>query len=173
MKTPKSKTTHKVKPAAKVSELKALISAETGNAVPSLCLIFAGKILKDDDALSAHNIGDGMTVHLVIKNNAGSAAANNRAAPAGSTEGGNTQQQQRPAADPASAPFGLGAMGGLAGMSNLGMGSANFMEMQQRMSSELMSNPDMLRQVMDSPRPTASASCTEISSRTNRGQSKS
>ena len=42
-------------------------------------------------------------------------------------------------------------MGGLPGMANLGMGSANFMEMQQRLSSEMMSNPDMLRSVMDSP----------------------
>ena len=29
-----------------------------------------------------------------------------------------------------------------------GMGSANFMEMQQRMQRELMSNPDTLRQVL-------------------------
>ena len=29
-----------------------------------------------------------------------------------------------------------------------GMGSANFMEMQQRMQRELMSNPDTLRQVI-------------------------
>ena len=34
-------------------------------------------------------------------------------------------------------PFGMGAMGGLPGMANLGMGSANFMEMQQRMQSEV------------------------------------
>ena len=31
------------------------------------------------------------------------------------------------------------------------MGSANFMEMQQRMQRELLNNPDMLRQVMDNP----------------------
>lgn len=42
-------------------------------------------------------------------------------------------------------------MGGIPGMSNLGMGSANFMEMQQRMQSEVLSNPDMLRQILDSP----------------------
>ena len=42
-------------------------------------------------------------------------------------------------------------MGGLPGMANLGMGSANLMEMQQRLSSEMLSNPDMLRSVMDSP----------------------
>ena len=45
----------------------------------------------------------------------------------------------------------MGAMGGLPGMANLGMGSANFMEMQQRMQSEVLGNPDMLRQIMDSP----------------------
>ena len=52
---------------------------------------------------------------------------------------------------PLQTPFGMGAMGGLPGMANLGMGSANFMEMQQRMQSEVLGNPDMLRQIMDSP----------------------
>lgn len=31
------------------------------------------------------------------------------------------------------------------------MGSANFMELQNRMQSELMGNPDLLRQVLDNP----------------------
>lgn len=30
-----------------------------------LCLIFAGKIMKDGDTLKNHNIKDGLTVHLV------------------------------------------------------------------------------------------------------------
>ena len=34
-------------------------------------------------------------------------------------------------------PFGLGSLGGLAGMSGMGMGSANFMDMQQRMQQEV------------------------------------
>ena len=33
----------------------------------------------------------------------------------------------------------------------MGMGSANFMEMQQQLQSELMGNPEMLRQMMDNP----------------------
>ncbi len=53
--------------------------------------------------------------------------------------------------DTSQTPFGLGSMGGLPGMANLGMGSANFMEMQQRMQQELFSNPEMMRQIMDSP----------------------
>lgn len=32
-----------------------------------LCLIFAGKIMKDHETLATHNIKDGLTVHLVIK----------------------------------------------------------------------------------------------------------
>jgi ubiquilin len=53
--------------------------------------------------------------------------------------------------DVSQTPFGLGGLGGLSGLSNLGMGSANFMEMQQQIQSGMMGNPDFMRQVMDSP----------------------
>jgi ubiquilin len=40
--------------------------AEKFEAEPEqLCLIFAGKIMKDSDTLKSHNIKDGLTVHLV------------------------------------------------------------------------------------------------------------
>jgi len=39
--------------------------------------------------------------------------------------------------DIAATPFGLGDMGGLAGLSNLGMGSANFMDLQQSLQKEV------------------------------------
>ena len=55
------------------------------------------------------------------------------------------------AVDASQSPFGLGSLGGLSGLSGLGMGSANFMEMQQQIQSNMMSNPDFMRQVMDSP----------------------
>jgi hypothetical protein len=42
-------------------------------------------------------------------------------------------------------------LGGLAGLESLGMGSANFMELQQRMQRELLGNPDMMRQILDNP----------------------
>lgn len=46
------------------------VVAKQFNAQPSqLCLIFAGKIMKDQDTLGTHNIKDGLTVHLVIKTN--------------------------------------------------------------------------------------------------------
>jgi hypothetical protein len=40
--------------------------AEKFEAEPEqLCLIFAGKIMKDNDTLKSHNVKDGLTVHLV------------------------------------------------------------------------------------------------------------
>lgn len=38
-----------------------------GAEMEQLCLIFAGKILKDNDSLGSQNIKEGCTVHLVIK----------------------------------------------------------------------------------------------------------
>merc|ERR1711963_1318247 len=78
--------------------------------------------------------------HLVIRS--GNAGSNNRQ---------QDQPQSNPAGNPSQTPFGLGGIGGLPGMSNLGLGSANFMEMQQRMQEGIMNNPDFMRQVMDSP----------------------
>lgn len=45
-------------------------------------------------------------------------------------------------------PAGFGDLSSLAG---LGMGSANFMELQQQMQRQLMSNPEMLSQIMENP----------------------
>lgn len=54
--------------------------------------------------------------------------------------------------DVSASPFGLGSIGGLAGLDSLGLDSpGNFMELQQRMQRELLSNPDILRQIMDNP----------------------
>jgi len=49
------------------------------------------------------------------------------------------QPSQQAAPDVSATPFGLGSMGGLAGLGNIGMGSANFMEMQQRMQQQVTS----------------------------------
>ena len=43
------------------------MSQNFGSPLEQICLIFAGKILKDADALSSQGITNGMTVHLVIK----------------------------------------------------------------------------------------------------------
>ena len=77
VKTPKAKKTISVAANAQISAFKTLISAEFDSPVAHLCLIFAGKILKDSETLTQHNIGEGMTVHLVIKTGGGSGPANN------------------------------------------------------------------------------------------------
>lgn len=43
------------------------VSKEFGAPVEQLCLIFAGKILKENETLTHHGIKDGLTVHLVVK----------------------------------------------------------------------------------------------------------
>jgi len=152
VKTPKEKQAVEVEEGATIKQFKEAISAKfSGAPVENLCLIFAGKIMKDQETLASHNVKDGMTVHLVIKQGgaapAPAAAPSPTPAPAPPTSG----NSGAPPPDPAQSPFGLGGFGGIPGMGNLGMGSANFMEMQQRMQRELMSNPDTLRQVLDNP----------------------
>ncbi|KAJ1059196.1 hypothetical protein K5549_007997 [Capra hircus] len=118
-----------------------------------LVLIFAGKILKDQDTLSQHGIHDGLTVHLVIKtqnrpqdhsaqqtNASGTSATTSSAPSSNSTSGSATSN-----------PFGLGGLGGLAGLSSLGLNTTNFSELQSQMQRQLMSNPEMMVQIMENP----------------------
>ncbi|GFO34131.1 ubiquilin-1 [Plakobranchus ocellatus] len=143
VKTPKEKHTVEVKVGASVRELKEEVQKKFNAPYEQLCIIFAGKIIKDEDTLEQHGIKDGLTVHLVIK-------SANRSAPNPPPSNAATP---RSTAEPdvSQTPFNLGGIGGLGGLSGLGMGSANFMEMQQRMQREMMSNPDMMRQLMDNP----------------------
>jgi len=164
VKTPKEKQSVEIEENVTVRKFKEAISVKFNNApIENLCLIFAGKILKDTENLSSHNIKDGMTIHLVIKQGgptssaAGSSSASSTTtSAAGSTPSATTTSSSSTSSAPpppnvGQSPFGLGGFGGIAGMGNLGMGSANFMEMQQRMQRELVQNPDMLRQVLDNP----------------------
>jgi len=144
VKTPKDKKTVQIEDNAVIKDVKSKVSVEFNNTpVEQLCLIFSGKIMKDHETLGTHNITDGMTVHLVIRS--GNNSANNQ------QQNNQGQQQTPPVGNPGQTPFGLGGIGGLPGMSNIGLGSANFMEMQQRMQEGIMSNPDFMRQIMDSP----------------------
>lgn len=121
--------------------------------------------MKDHETLTTHNIKDGLTVHLVIKASTRTTEVNNAPRPPGLIRFVDFTALQFflsnviklnyfmdvISADISATPFGLGALGGLGGLDALGMGSANFMELQQRMQRELLSNPDALRQVMDNP----------------------
>uniref|UniRef100_T1JDD4 Ubiquilin-4 n=1 Tax=Strigamia maritima TaxID=126957 RepID=T1JDD4_STRMM len=125
---------------ATVKEFKEVIAPKFDCPLEQLCLIFAGKILKDHESLKSHGIKDGLTVHLVIKT------------------GNRSQETSQPSrvdstsvTTPGTSPFNFGFPGGLAGAGNLGFGNTNFVELQQRMQREIMNNPEMLRQMMDNP----------------------
>ncbi|KAI5934867.1 Ubiquilin-1, partial [Manis javanica] len=44
-----------------------------------------------------------------------------------------------------------GGLGGLAGLSSLGLNTTNFSELQSQMQRQLMSNPEMMVQIMENP----------------------
>uniref|UniRef100_UPI00398F04CC ubiquilin-1-like isoform X2 n=1 Tax=Pristiophorus japonicus TaxID=55135 RepID=UPI00398F04CC len=146
VKTPKDKEEFDVAQDCTVKEFKDDISKRFKTQPEQLVLIFAGKILKDPDTLAQHGIQDGLTVHLVIK-----------------TQNRPPEQQRQPDAQSnptTSAPSSstastttnsLGGLGGLAGLSSLGLNSSNFMELQSQMQRQLMSNPEMMSQIMENP----------------------
>ncbi|XP_066993196.2 ubiquilin-1 [Anabrus simplex] len=140
VKTPKEKQNIEIEENASIKDFKDLVAKKFSAEPDQLCLIFAGKIMKDHESLQTHNIKDGLTVHLVIKTSSRGTSEQPGSAPA-----------PRNPADIGATPFGLGSLGGLAGLESLGMGSANFMELQQRMQRELLGNPDMMRQILDNP----------------------
>lgn len=66
------------------------VIAKKFNAEPEqLCLIFAGKIMKDQETLGTHKVKDGLTVHLVIKtiNRASETTSTTTSAPASGRTG--------------------------------------------------------------------------------------
>ncbi|XP_038026402.1 ubiquilin-1 isoform X3 [Anas platyrhynchos] len=153
VKTPKEKEEFAVAETSSVGQFKEEISKRFKSHTDQLVLIFAGKILKDQDTLTQHGIHDGLTVHLVIKtqnrsqdhtaqqtNTAGSTATTSTSSSSTSTT-----------ASTNSNPFGLGGLGGLAGLSTLGLNTSNFSELQSQMQRQLMSNPEMMVQIMENP----------------------
>ncbi|TSK20118.1 Ubiquilin-4 [Bagarius yarrelli] len=168
VKTPKDKEEIAISEDASVSQFKEEISKRFKAKQDQLVLIFAGKILKDGDTLTQHGIKDGLTVHLVIKTaqkaaSGGSTASSSSSgaaqvssgtattpntSPAGST---GTSQGSGPTPAPSQPSNIFTGFGDLSGLANLGMGSANFMELQQQMQRQLMSNPEMLSQIMENP----------------------
>ncbi|CAJ0945143.1 unnamed protein product [Ranitomeya imitator] len=115
------------------------ISKRFKSSTDLLVLIFAGKILKDQDTLSQHGIHDGLTVHLVIK-------TQNRSQTAATTS-----QPSSPSSPSSTSTTSSRGLGGLPGLSTLGMNASNFSDLQSQMQRQLMSNPEMMVQIMENP----------------------
>lgn len=135
VKTPKDKKLIEIGEDAEIKELRAIV-AQKFDADPDLiCLIFAGKIMKDTDTMKTHSIKDGLTVHLVIK-----------VALRSESEG-----PRRPPADISQTPFELNQLGGFSALGTLGGNQTNFMDLQSRMQYELLGNPDLMRTILNNP----------------------
>uniref|UniRef100_A0A4W5LW73 Ubiquilin-4 n=1 Tax=Hucho hucho TaxID=62062 RepID=A0A4W5LW73_9TELE len=165
VKTPKDKEEITISEDSSVAQFKEEISKRFNAKQDQLVLIFAGKILKDGDTLNQHSIKDGLTVHLVIKtapkatvcvtsqssaSSSGTPQANSSVNPS-SAPNDSTTPDTGPTPASTQPPNLLSGFGDLSNLSGMGMGSANFMEMQQQMQRQLMSNPEMLSQIMDNP----------------------
>lgn len=154
IKTPKEKETVQVGVDANVKQLKDEVAKKFSKKNEQLCLIFSGKILKDQDTLAHHNIKDGVTVHLVIKNNPAPATSN--PAPTATTTSSSSTTNPSPSQPNPSTnnnlfnlPFGGGGNNLLGNLGNFG--NSNFAEIQNQMQQQMMSNPDMMRQMLDNP----------------------
>ncbi|XP_051822330.1 ubiquilin-1 isoform X4 [Sminthopsis crassicaudata] len=153
VKTPKEKEEFAVPETSSVQQFKEKISKRFKSHPDQLVLIFAGKILKDQDTLSQHGIHDGLTVHLVIKTQN---RPQDHPVQQTNTTGSNSTTSASPNSNSTpvstnSNPFGLGGLGGLAGLSSLGLNTSNFSELQSQMQRQLMSNPEMMVQIMENP----------------------
>lgn len=62
IKTPKNKETVQTAPNASVKQFKELVSQKFNAQSDKICLIFSGKILKDEETLDKLDIKDGLTV---------------------------------------------------------------------------------------------------------------
>ncbi|XP_058721003.1 ubiquilin-1 isoform X2 [Poecile atricapillus] len=153
VKTPKEKEEFAVSETSSIRQFKEEISKRFKSHTDQLVLIFAGKILKDQDTLIQHGIHDGLTVHLVIKTqNRSQDNPAQQANTSGSTATTSTSSSSTSTpASTNSSPFGLGGLGGLAGLSSLGLNTSNFSELQSQMQRQLMSNPEMMVQIMENP----------------------
>ncbi|NWU87723.1 UBQL1 protein, partial [Onychorhynchus coronatus] len=153
VKTPKEKEEFAVPETSSIQQFKEEISKHFKSQTDQLVLIFAGKILKDQDTLIQHGIHDGLTVHLVIKmQNRSQDHLDQQTHTTGSIA--TTSISSSNTSTPTSTninSFALGGLGGLTGLSSLGLNASNFSELQSQMQRQLMSNPEMMVQIMENP----------------------
>ncbi|NXD46439.1 UBQL1 protein, partial [Copsychus sechellarum] len=146
VKTPKEKEVFAVPETSSIQQFKEEISKHFKSHTDQLVLIFAGKILKDQDTLIQHGIHDGLTVHLVIKmQNRSQDHPGQQTHTTGSitTTSISSSNTSTPNSTNISS-FALGGLGGWTGLSSLGLNASNFSELQSQMQQQLMSNPEMI-----------------------------
>ncbi|VDP28393.1 unnamed protein product [Soboliphyme baturini] len=135
-----------------VKDVKEELVAKVDAPVERLCLIFSGRILKDNETLKQQGVGDGFTIHLVVRISQKPTSAATPAYTTTTTSAGQTQPATP--ANPTGNVFGsLGAS--IPGFDTFA-GAGTFAEMQQRLQQQrnpeighMLNNPELLRQVID------------------------
>ena len=149
---------------ASVLELRQKVAESFETQTSQVVLIFAGKIIKDEQSLSENKVSDGKAVHVVIKKGGATAKKNNEngndnssastAAASTSAAAATTSTNNTPTTPADNVPTNtasnvtnpLGSLG--AGMSGLG-GMSGGEARRQEMQNQMMQNPEMLSLAMD------------------------
>ncbi|CAH8591030.1 unnamed protein product [Schistosoma mattheei] len=133
IKAPRGEKTVSVPSSCSVKELRDEASKAFETPSERLILIFGGKILKDEDTIEQLKIKDGFIIHLVI-------SKQQQVNPTGTssvvTDVGNRPRESRSPSNPSQ----TGATG-----------VNTFAGMQQAMQAQVMQNPELLRNMLDSP----------------------
>lgn len=122
-----------------IAQLKVLVAKELNVAKEQLCLVFHSTSLKDSFSLRQCGIEEGSVVRAVVKS------------VTTTPDGEVLQDQNGPKGEISATPFGLGALGGLAGLVELGFGSTDFSDLQKKMQKKLHSDPALMKSLLDNP----------------------
>lgn len=102
--------------------------------------------------MAQHNLKDGLAVHLVIKSGDSSSTATSSTTSQSSSNTTNTQNNASPFQGLGGLGLGMGSLGSLGSLGSMGsLAGGNYAELQERMQRDFLTNPDLMRQLMDNP----------------------
>ncbi|XP_032668464.1 ubiquilin-1 isoform X2 [Odontomachus brunneus] len=158
VKTPKEKQSVEIEENATIKDFKEAVSKKFNAQADQLCLIFAGKIMKDHETLSTHNIKDGLAVHLVIKApRSATTTSNQESTPTTRPQDLQQRMQRELLMNPETMrtvldnPLVQNLMNDPENMRNLVTANPQMQELMQRNPeiSHMLNNPELLRQTME------------------------
>ncbi|KAI7697567.1 Ubiquilin-1 [Sarcoptes scabiei] len=162
VKTSKERESFQIEHDAGVERLRQLVSERYKVEPSKICLIFSGKILKDGDTLENHKMKDGYIVHLVIRDTGKMPSTSTTSAGSSATttttntsSTGNDSSSSTAIPNPTNPSTGFNLNpGSLPSFPNLGMflnSSGSSLNNLNQMFVQQLNNPEMIRQMLDSP----------------------